>query len=62
MHKLQLDGELARECALNELYGLGYDFSFHLEQRLRQITAEDLYARLFNPERMATADHSGHNR
>lgn len=57
MHKLQLDGELARECALNELYGLGYDFSFHLEQRLRQITAEDLAAaaRLFNPERMATA-------
>ncbi len=57
LHNLQLNGELAQECSLNELYGLGYDFSFRLEQRLRQITAADLAAAagLFAPGRMATA-------
>ncbi len=58
LHNLQLNAELAQECALNELYGLGYDHSFRLEQRLRQITPADVAAaaaEIFNTQRMATA-------
>ncbi len=58
LHNLQLNAELAQECALNELYGLGYDYSFRLEQRLRQITPADLAAAaaaVFLPAQSATA-------
>ena len=39
---LQLNGELALECTLNELYGLGYGYSFALEKRLQAVTPEDV--------------------
>ncbi|MFH1969570.1 MAG: pitrilysin family protein [Verrucomicrobiota bacterium] len=51
---LQLNGEIALECALNELYSLGYGYSFTLEQRLRALTPEDVRkaaAALLTPER-----------
>ncbi|MFH1477812.1 MAG: pitrilysin family protein [Verrucomicrobiota bacterium] len=51
---LQVTGELALTCALNELYGLGHDYSFKLEQRLRSITREDVRkaaAELLTPEK-----------
>ncbi|MBU0714637.1 MAG: insulinase family protein [Verrucomicrobia bacterium] len=51
---LQLNGEIALECALNELYGLGYGYSFTLEQRLRALTPEDVRraaATLLTPEK-----------
>jgi len=39
---LQLNGEIALECTLNELYSLGYNYSFALEKRLRALTPEDV--------------------
>ncbi|MCX6992763.1 MAG: pitrilysin family protein [Kiritimatiellaeota bacterium] len=51
---LQLNGEIALECTLNELYGLGYDYGFALEQRLQALTPEDVRraaAALLTPER-----------
>jgi zinc protease len=39
---LQLNGEIALECTLNELNGLGYGYSFMLEQRLQALTPEDV--------------------
>jgi zinc protease len=39
---LQLTGDTALTCALDELYGLGCDYSFNLEQRLRAVTPEDV--------------------
>jgi zinc protease len=38
----QSDGQLALECALNELYGLGYAHGFETEKRLEQITADEV--------------------
>jgi predicted Zn-dependent peptidase len=54
---LQLNEEIALECTLNELYGLGYGYSFALEQRLQALTPEDVRraaAALLTPERMVT--------
>jgi len=54
---LQLNGETAFECALNELYGLGYDYSFGLSQRLQALTPEDVRraaAELLTPEKMVS--------
>ncbi|MDD5676846.1 MAG: pitrilysin family protein [Kiritimatiellae bacterium] len=51
---LQLSGEIALECALDELYGLGYGYSFTLEQRLQALTPEDVRkaaASLLTPEK-----------
>lgn len=42
LSKQQLNSALALECALNELYGLGYDYNLSIEKRLREITAADL--------------------
>ncbi|MCS6771771.1 MAG: insulinase family protein [Kiritimatiellae bacterium] len=55
---LQNNGELAMSCALNELYGLGYRYSLELEQRLLQLTPEDvrrLAAELLREDRCAVA-------
>jgi len=54
--RLQLNGEIAFECALNELYGLGYGHSFTLEKRLQALTPEDVRkaaATLLTPEKTA---------
>jgi zinc protease len=42
--KSQSNGPLAMECALNELYGLGYAYGLEIEQRIRQLTADDVRA------------------
>ncbi|MBI2438723.1 MAG: insulinase family protein [Lentisphaerae bacterium] len=39
---LQMNGEIALECALNELYGLGFDYGFALAERLAKLTPEDV--------------------
>ena len=39
---LQLNGTIALKCTLNELYGLGYGYSFSLAQRLQALTPEDV--------------------
>lgn len=39
---LQNNSTLAQMSALNELYGLGYDYEFKREQRLRNVTNEDI--------------------
>jgi zinc protease len=39
---LQSLGEQALDSALNELYGLGYDFTEQLMERVRKVSAEDL--------------------
>ncbi len=39
---LQNNAQLAQTCALNELYGLGYDYVFGTEARLRALTAEQV--------------------
>ncbi len=54
----QLNGELALECALNELYGRGYAYSFEAEQRLQALTAEtvrEAAASILNTNRMAVS-------
>ncbi len=38
--RLQLNGELALECALNELYGRGYAYSLDMETRLKKVTPQ----------------------
>lgn len=51
---LQLNGATALECALNELYGLGYGYSFALPERLAELTSEDVRkaaAGLLGPEK-----------
>lgn len=53
---LQNNAHLAQTCALNELYGLGYDYVFQTESRLRALTAEQVRAAaasLFMPDRRA---------
>lgn len=37
---LQDNGTLAQTCALNELYGLGYDYNFKLEERMQAVTPD----------------------
>jgi len=54
---LQLTGDLALTCALDELYGLGYGYSFALEKRLQALTPEDVRkaaAALLTPEKCVT--------
>ncbi|MBU0676990.1 MAG: insulinase family protein [Verrucomicrobia bacterium] len=51
---LQDNGGLAQQCALNELYGLGYDYVFSLEKRIRDLTIEsvrDAAASIMKPDR-----------
>jgi zinc protease len=38
----QTNDQLARDAALNELYGLGYDFSKHDQARLEKVTSADI--------------------
>ncbi|MCG2659767.1 MAG: insulinase family protein [Kiritimatiellae bacterium] len=55
--RLQLNGEIALECILNELYGLGYGYSFALAQRLQALTPEDVRraaAALLVPDKCVT--------
>ncbi|MBI2439905.1 MAG: insulinase family protein [Lentisphaerae bacterium] len=55
--RLQLNGETALECALNELYGLGYDYGFKLAERLAELKLEDVRqaaATLLVPEKCVT--------
>lgn len=40
--QLQNNGSLAQSCALNELYGLGYDHGFRTRERLEAITADEI--------------------
>jgi zinc protease len=39
---LQDTADLAQLCALNELYGVGYDHVFSFEKRIRAVTNEDI--------------------
>lgn len=39
---LQNNGQTAMTCALDELYGLGYDHAFSLPERLRAVTARQV--------------------
>ncbi len=41
---LQSTGDLAQLCALNELYGLGYAYTFTLPERLQAVTNDDIRA------------------
>jgi zinc protease len=38
----QTNSEIAMDAALNELYGLGYDFSEKYPDRIKQVTAEEV--------------------
>jgi zinc protease len=52
---LQVNGELAFECALDELYGRGYAYNFATEARLQKITPEavrEAAAAILNTNRM----------
>jgi len=55
---LQMNGKMAMECALNELYGLGYDYSFSVGERLGSLSLESVKeaaASILVPERMVTS-------
>ena len=55
---LQDNGALAQACALNELYGLGYDYSFGTEARMKALTPEQVREAaesLFAPARRAVS-------
>jgi zinc protease len=55
---LQDNGGLAQTCALNELYGLGYDYSFTTEERIRRIGPEQVReaaASIWNPAARAVS-------
>jgi len=39
---LQSTGDLAQMCALNELYGLGYEYGLNTPQRLLELTVDDV--------------------
>ena len=51
---LQDNGGLAQTCALNELYGLGYDYNFKLAERMKAVNAEnrgrEAAASIFRPD------------
>ncbi len=54
--RLQLNGDLALECALNELYGRGAGYSFETADRLNRLTPEavrEAAAALLQTNRMA---------
>ncbi|HMO50509.1 MAG TPA: pitrilysin family protein [Kiritimatiellia bacterium] len=53
---LQNTGDLAQLCALNELYGLGYAYTFSVPDRLQAVSGEDiraLAAEMLQPGRLA---------
>jgi zinc protease len=55
---LQDNGTLAQTCALNELYSLGYDYNFKLEERMKAVTPESVReaaASIFQPDRCAVS-------
>ena len=55
---LQSNGELAQMCALNELFGLGYEHGLRLPQRLDAVTGaavREAAAALFQPQREAVS-------
>jgi zinc protease len=55
---LQNTGELAQVCALNELYGLGYDYSLSTPERLQKLTLDNVIAAaasLFDKDKSATS-------
>jgi zinc protease len=56
--RLQDNAQTAMTCALNELYGLGYDYAFSLPDRLAGITVDDVRraaAGVLSTNRMATS-------
>ena len=56
--RLQNNGMLAQSCALNELYGLGHNYLFTFEKRIRETTPEQIKeaARsVFKPEQLAVS-------
>ncbi len=55
---LQNNAGLAQTCALDELYGLGFDHVFSTEKRIQALTPEkvrDAAAALFKPDRQAVS-------
>lgn len=55
---LQSNGELAQLCALNELYGMGYEHGLQLPARLDAVTGQavrEAAAALFRPDREAVS-------
>jgi predicted Zn-dependent peptidase len=55
---LQDNGGLAMTCALNELYGVGYDYVFGTPSRFRALSAEairEAAASILKPERRAVS-------
>ncbi len=55
---LQDNAGLAQICALNELYGLGYNHLFTTEERIRSLTSDDIRdaaAFVLRPERRVTS-------
>ena len=55
-NSLQMNGVLAMECALNELYTLGYDYGFDVGKRLEKLTPEQVRmaaASIISTNRMA---------
>jgi zinc protease len=55
---LQDNGALAQTCALNELYGLGYDYNFKFEERMKAVTPDrvrEAAASIFQPDRRAVS-------
>jgi len=53
---LQDNAGLAQTCALNELYGLGYDYTFSTRERMEALTLKDIKqaaASIFTPARRA---------
>lgn len=59
-HKMDLQSVAATafECTLNELYGLGYEYTFALEQRIRAVSNADVRqaaVTVLNPKRQAVS-------
>ena len=55
---LQDNGGLAQTCALNELYGLGYDYNLKFEERMQAVTpnrVREAAASIFQPDRRAVS-------
>jgi len=55
---LQNTGELAQVCALNELYGLGYQYAFTLSDRLDAMQSKDIISAaqsLFDVDKLAVS-------
>ena len=55
---LQDNGGLAQTCALNELYGLGYDYNLKFAERMQAVTPNrirEAAASIFQPDRRAVS-------